>query len=153
MYLHGSLPSSGARNDLVAVEVQQCEGSVEITCRLLSGFVGTSHCEIVYGTDPTRAYLPSVDTSENVGTGGDVITVKLSQPLETNATYYYNLTTTHVNTAVRVFGTFRTGNLILASEQIRHALAATVSNALNIDLNFELSHFVTFYSSPLQIFC
>ena len=122
------------------MEVKECEGSVEVTCRLLSGFVGTSRCEIAYGTDPTRAYLPSVDTSGDVGTAGDVITVKLSQPLETNATYYYNLTTTHVNTAVRVCGTFKTGNLILVAEQISHTLLPHEQHSTDLSQSLALLH-------------
>lgn len=60
-----------------AVKAKQCEGGTEVSCRLLSEFVGASHFEIGYGRDPTRASLPFVDTTKEVGTARDVITDNL----------------------------------------------------------------------------
>jgi len=120
------------------VDIKQCEGSIEVFCRLLSGFVGESHCEISYGRDPTGGHLPFFDTSEERGTRGDVLTIKLSHPLETNATYSFNLTIFNLNTAVKVFGTFTTGNPI-PTENIRHVYFYYMHCPY-----FGLSHFLAF---------
>ena len=95
-------------NNLVAVEIKQWE-SVQIVCRLLTGFEGEAYCEISYGTDPSRVDLPFTDTSESVGTGGDSIAITLSTPLEPNTTYFYNVSTNGGSVDARVVGTFRTG--------------------------------------------
>ena len=100
-------------NDFAAVEVHHCDEHIEISCRSLTRFMGLTHCEIAYGTDSTREYLPFFASSEKMDLHTDLITVTLVQTLEINTTYYFNLTTKGESMTVRVLGNFETGKIIL----------------------------------------
>ena len=43
----------------------------QLQCMFLSGFTGSAHCTVQYGTDPTYMNLPYSAESTETGTAGD----------------------------------------------------------------------------------
>ena len=91
----------GSTNNILNVTVDI--GAREVTCQFLNGPVASATCTIQYGTDPTYVNLPNTDSS--TGTNVDSVTVPLSTPLQTDAFYYYVVS----SMGVRMQGTFHSG--------------------------------------------
>ena len=76
--------------------------NVMINCTFLSGFTGSAHCTVQYGTDPTYMNLPySAESTEN-GTAGDSVSVVLRERLNSSTVYYYNVSAVSGNLTVVV---------------------------------------------------
>jgi len=62
--------------------------NVKLICTFLSGFTGTAHCTVQYGTDPTYINLPYSAESTETGTAGDTVSVVLRERLNSSTMYY-----------------------------------------------------------------
>ena len=97
-------------NNLLTGEIASVNSFENATfnCTFLSGFTGSSHCRLQYGTNATFMDLPySVESSEN-GTAGDIVSVVLKERLNSSTTYYYNLSAVIRCLTVTVQGIFTT---------------------------------------------
>ena len=64
---------------------------VTVNCTFLSGFTGSAHCTVQYGTDPTYMNLPYSAESTETGTAGDSVSVVLRERLNSSTVYYYTV--------------------------------------------------------------
>ena len=62
---------------------------VTINCTFLTGFTGSDHCTVQYGTNPTYMNLPYSAKSTENGTAGDTVHVILKERLNSSTEYYY----------------------------------------------------------------
>ena len=74
----------------------------------LSGFTGSAHCTVQYGTDPTYMNLPFSAESTETGTAGDTVSMALRQRLNSSTVYYYSVSAVSGDITVTVRGTFTT---------------------------------------------
>ena len=82
-----------------------------IICIFLSGFIGSAHCQVHYGTEPTYMNLPySAESAENTETGiaGNAVTVVLRERLNSSTVYYYTVSAVSGDVTTVVQGTFTT---------------------------------------------
>ena len=79
-----------------------------INCTFLSGFTGSDHCAVQYGTDPTYINLPYSAESTETGTAGDSVSVVLRERLNSSTLYYCNVSAVSGDVAVTVQVTFTT---------------------------------------------
>ena len=79
-----------------------------INCTFLSGFTGSTHCTVQYGTDPTYMNLPYSAESTETGTAGDSVSVVLRERLNSSTVYYYTVSAVSGDITVTVVGTFTT---------------------------------------------
>ena len=79
-----------------------------LNCIFLSGFTGSAHCTVQYGTDPTYMNLPYSAESTETGTAGDFVSVVLSERLNSSTVYYYTVSAVSGDVTVTVQGTFTT---------------------------------------------
>ena len=79
-----------------------------INCRFLSGFTGSAHCRIQYGTDPTYMNLPYSAVSTETGTAGDTVSVALRERLNSSTLYYYTVSAVSGDVTVIMQATFTT---------------------------------------------
>ena len=79
-----------------------------LQCRFLSGFFGSAHCTVQYGTDPTYMNLPYSAESTETGTAGDSVSVVLRERLNSSTVYYYNVSAVSGDVTVTVQGNFTT---------------------------------------------
>ena len=77
-----------------------------INCTFLSGFTGTAHCTVQYGTDPTYMNLPYSAESTETGAAGDTVSVVLRERLNSSTVYYYTVSAVSGDVIVTVRGTF-----------------------------------------------
>ena len=56
---------------VVAVMNVSSPADAQLHCTFLSGFNGSAHCTVQYGTDPTYMNLPYSAESTESGTAGD----------------------------------------------------------------------------------
>ena len=80
----------------------------KLQCTFLSGFTGSPHCTVQYGTDPTYMNLPYSAESTETGTAGDTVSVVLRERLNSSTVYYYTVSTVSGDMTVIVQGTFTT---------------------------------------------
>ena len=80
----------------------------QLQCTFLSGFTGSAHCTVQYGTDPTYMNLPYYAESTETGTAGDAVSVVLMEQLNSSTEYYYTVSAVSGDITVRVQGTFTT---------------------------------------------
>ena len=80
----------------------------QLQCTFLSGFTGSAHCTVQYGTDPTYMNLPYSAESTETGTAGDTVNVVLRERLTSSTVYYYTVSAVIGNVTVTVQGTFTT---------------------------------------------
>ena len=80
----------------------------QLRCIFLSGFTGSAHCTVQYGTDPTYMDLPYSAESTETGTAGDTVSVVLRERLNSSTVYYYNVSAVSGDITVTVLGTFNT---------------------------------------------
>ena len=79
-----------------------------VNCTFLSGFTGSAHCTVQYGTDPTYMNLPYSAESTETGTAGDTVTVVLRERLNSTTVYYYTVSAVSGDVTVIVQGNFTT---------------------------------------------
>ena len=79
-----------------------------VTCTFLSGFTGSAHCQVRYGTEPTYMNLPYSAESSESGTAEDTVSVLLRQRLNSSTVYYYTVSAVSGDVTVTVQGTFTT---------------------------------------------
>ena len=79
-----------------------------LTCTFLSGFTGSAHCTVQYGTDPTYMNLPYSAESTETGTAGDTVSVVLRERLNSSTVYYYTVSVVSGDVTVTVQGNFTT---------------------------------------------
>ena len=97
-------------NNILASEVAGVNSptGAQLQCTFLSGFTGSAHCTVQYGTDPTYMNLPySAESTEN-GTVGDTVSVVLTERLNSSTVYYYTVSAISGDDTVTVQGTFMT---------------------------------------------
>ena len=80
----------------------------QLQCIFLSGFTGSAHCTVQYGTEPTYMNLPYSAESTETGTAGDTVSVLLREQLNSSTVYYYTVSTVGGGVTVIVQGTFTT---------------------------------------------
>ena len=97
-------------NNLLAREVLDVSSPSDATlnCTFLSGFTGSAHCQVQYGTDPTYMNLPYSAKSTETGTAGDTVSVVLSERLNSSTVYYYTMSAVSGDVTVTVLGNFTT---------------------------------------------
>ena len=80
-----------------------------VNCTFLSGFTGSAHCAVEYGTDPTYMNLPYSAESTETGTAGDTVSVVLRERLNSSTVYYYTVSAVSGDVTVVVLaGNFTT---------------------------------------------
>ena len=79
-----------------------------VNCTFLSGFTGSAHCTVQYGTDPTYMNLPYSAESTETGRAGDTVSVVLREQLNSSTVYYYTLSVVSGDVIVTVRGNFTT---------------------------------------------
>ena len=89
------------------VDVSSPSGTT-FNCTFLSGFTGSAHCTVQYGTDPTYMNLPYSAESTETGAAGDTVSVVLRERLNSSTVYYYTVSAVSGDVTVRVQGTFTT---------------------------------------------
>ena len=80
----------------------------QLQCIFLSGFTGSAHCTVQYGTDPTYMNLPYSAESTETGTAGDTVSVVLRERLNSSTVYYYTVSAVSGGVTVTVRGNFTT---------------------------------------------
>ena len=84
--------------------------NVTINCTFLSGFTGSAHCTVQYGTDATYMNLPYSAKSTETGMAGDTVSVVLRERLNSSTVYYYNVSAVSGDLTVVVLASpFMTG--------------------------------------------
>ena len=79
-----------------------------VTCTFLSGFTGSTHCQVRYGTDPTYMNLPYSAVSTETGTAGDTVSVVMKERMNSSTVYYYILSAVSGDVTIILQGTFTT---------------------------------------------
>ena len=79
-----------------------------INCIFLSGFTGSVHCTVLYGTDPTYMNLSYSAESTETGTPGNTVSVVLRERLNSSTVYYYTVSAVSGDVTVTVRGNFTT---------------------------------------------
>ena len=99
-----------ATNDLLTGETVDVSSptNATVTCTFLSGFTGSAHCQVRYGTEPTYMNLPYSAESTETGTAGVTVSVVLREQLNSSATYYYTVSAVSGDVTVTVQGNFTT---------------------------------------------
>ena len=92
----------------VAVVDVSSPRNVRLNCTFLSGFTGSAHCKVQYGTDSTYMNLPYSAESTETGTAGDSVSVVLRERLNSSTVYYYTVTAVNGDMTMRVQGNFST---------------------------------------------
>ena len=100
----------GTTNNLLVLLLVDISSSsnATINCTFLSGFTGSAHCTVQYGTDPTYMNLPYSAESIETGTAGDILTVVPREQLNSSTVYYYTVSAVSGDVTVVVQGTFTT---------------------------------------------
>ena len=100
----------GTTNNLLVLLLGDISSSnnTTVNCAFLSGFTGSGHCTVQYGTDPTYMNLPYSAESNEAGTAGDILTVVLREQLNSSTVYYYTVSAVSGDVTVVVQGTFTT---------------------------------------------
>ena len=80
----------------------------QLQCTFLSGFTGSAHCSVQYGTDPTYMNLPYSAESTETGTAGNAVSVVLRERLNSSTVYYYTVSAVSGDVSIIVRGTFTT---------------------------------------------
>ena len=82
--------------------------NVQLQCTFLSGFTGSTHCRVQYGTDPTHMNLPYSAESNDTGTAGETVSVVLRERLNSSTVYYFAVPAISGDVTVVVQGSFTT---------------------------------------------
>ena len=101
---------TGTNNNVLRVAVVNVSSpaDAQLQCTFLSGFIGSAHCTVQYGTDPTYMNLPYSAESTETGTAGDTVSVVLRERLNSSTVYHYTVSAVSGDVTVTVQGTFTT---------------------------------------------
>ena len=101
---------AGTTNNLLTGDLvhQDSPNDATIICIFLSGFNGSAHCTVQYGTDPTYSNLQYSAESIETGTAGDFVIVVLREQLDSSTMYYYTVSAVSGDVTVTVQRTFTT---------------------------------------------
>ena len=101
---------AGTTNNILTLSVVDVSSpaDAQLQCTFLSGFTGSAHCIVQYGTDPTYMNLPYSAESTETGTAGDSVSVVLRERLSSSTDYYYTVSADSGDATVTVRGTFTT---------------------------------------------
>ena len=101
---------AGTTNNLLTGRIVDASSlnNFTIICTFPSGFVGSAHCTVQYGTDPTYMNLPYSTESTETGTAGDTVSMVLRERLNSSTVYYYTVSAVSGDVTVRVRGAFTT---------------------------------------------
>ena len=80
----------------------------QLQCIFLSGFTGSAHCTVQYGTDPTYMNLPYSAVSTETGAAGETVSVVLRERLNSSTVYYYTVSAASGGVTVTVQGNLAT---------------------------------------------
>ena len=110
IYFDNSPFCAGTTNNLLTGEVVgvSSPSDARLNCIFLSGFTGSDHCTVQYGTDPTYMNLPYSAESTESGTAGDNVSVLPRERLNSLTVYYYTVSAVSGDVTVTVQGTFTT---------------------------------------------
>ena len=97
-------------NNLLTGKIMGVSSPIDATinCTFLSGFTGSAHCTVQYGTDPTYMNLPYSAESTETGAAGDTVRVVLRERLNSSTVYYYTVSVVSGDVTVIVQGIFTT---------------------------------------------
>ena len=101
---------AGTTNNVLGVAVVDISSPVdtELQCTFLSGFTGSAHCTVQYGTDPTYMNLPYSAEPNDTEAAGDSVSVVLRERLNSLTVYYYTVSAVSGDITVKVQGNFTT---------------------------------------------
>ena len=101
---------AGTTNNVLRLVVVNVSSPVDalLQCTFLSGFTGSAHCTVQYGTDLTYMNLPYSAESTETGTAEDTVSVVLRERLNSSTVYYYTVSAVSGDVTVTVQGTFTT---------------------------------------------
>ena len=101
---------AGTSNNLITGRIIDASSpnNASIVCIFLSGFTGSAHCTVQYGTNSSYMNLPYSAESTETGTAGDTVSVVLRERLNSSTVYYYTVSAVSGDITVRVQGTFST---------------------------------------------
>ena len=101
---------AGTTNNILTLSVVDVSSpaDAQLQCTFLSGFTGSAHCTVRYGTDPTYMNLPYSAESTETDTAGDSVNVVLRERLNSSTDYYYTVSADSGDATVIVRGTFTT---------------------------------------------
>ena len=101
---------TGTTNNVLIVAVMNVSSPVDgqLQCTFLSGFNGSAHCTVQYGTDPTYMNLPYSAESTETGRAGDTVSVVLRGRLNSSTVYYYTVSAVSGDVTVTVREAFTT---------------------------------------------
>ena len=101
---------AGTTNNVLRAAVVNVTSPIDalLQCTFLSGFTGSAHCTVQYGTDPTFMNLPYSAESSEIGTAGDTVSMVLRERLNSSTVYYYTVFAVSEDVTVTVRGTFTT---------------------------------------------
>ena len=104
------LGHAGTTNNIVRVAMANVSSpaDAQLQCTFLSGFTGSAHCTVHYGTDSTYMNLPYSAESTETGTVGDTVSVVLSERLNSSTVYYYTVSAVSGDVIVKTLGNFTT---------------------------------------------
>ena len=119
------------------------ENNTTINCTFLSGFTGSAHCTVRYGTDPTYMNLPYSAVSMKSGTAGDSVSVVLRKQLNSSTVYYYTVSAVSGDVIVRVLGKFTTPKYSMYTHcaLIVDSTVRTAHNTANVCINIIFLNF------------
>ena len=108
--MHNPFFHVGTTNNFLSGEVVgvSSPSDVRLNCLFLSGFTGSAHCTVQYGTDPTYMNLPYSAESTETGTAGDTVSVILRERMNSSTVYYYTMSVVSGDITVTVRGNFTT---------------------------------------------
>ena len=110
VHAHVVCGHTGTTNNVLRVSVVNVSSPVDtlLQCTFLSGFTGSGHCTVQYGTDPTYMNLPYSAECTETGTAGNSVNVVLRERLNSSTVYYYTVSAVSGDVTVAVQGNFMT---------------------------------------------
>ena len=97
-------------NNLLVAEVEDISSpnNATVNCVFLSGFAGSAHYTVQYGTDPKYMDLQYSAESTETGTAGDFVSAVLREQLNSSTVYYYTVSAVSGDITVITPATFTT---------------------------------------------
>ena len=101
---------TGTTNNVLRVSFVNVSSpaDAQLQFTFLSGFTGSAHCTVQYGTDPTYMNLPYSAESTETGTAGDTVSVVLRERLNFSTVYYYTVSAVSGDLTLTERGAFTT---------------------------------------------
>ena len=101
---------AGTTNNILIGKVANMSSptDAQLQCTFLSGFTGSAHCTVQYGTDPTYMNLLYSAESTETGAAGNSVSVVLRERMNSSTVYYYTMSSVSRDVTVLMQGTFTT---------------------------------------------